>query len=233
MLVVDKGKLRMNRATIYDKRAGQWMSPNTGAPFSMLRGMGCNDCSSGLGFVDPATATMLAQAAPQILDKIAAFFSLGTGRREANMITPMQNDIHYNVLAPISAALDNPETLTLQDLEMMLNTLETTEQAWLSFLQTTQWSDGRAAIQAEATLKPYFTEFKNEIRTYIGQMTGTVYTGTVPSIPGGTGYPPRYTTTGSGGSGTNFLNSVSSYMPMILAGAAIVMLPRLLGGRKP
>jgi hypothetical protein len=49
----------------------------------------------------------------------------------------------------------------------------------LDFLHGTQWQDGRAAQQAEATLAPYFSEFKTELaglRTHLCGSTGGIIT---------------------------------------------------------
>lgn len=143
--------------------------------------------------------TVIANAG-QIIRSIEEFLGIGGGRREAVQITPIQNQIHYNVLAPVSAFLDTPiANQQYEDLQAALKVLTDTEAGWLAFLRNTDWSDGRAAIQAQATLDPYFREFTSEIRNKLASMPEPWFPdegevpGVIPVYP--PGYePPIYTT---------------------------------------
>lgn len=114
-----------------------------------------------LGFLPLLAAVSSTSGDGNIVDKLLSFLHIGAGRQEADQIVPYQNEVHYNVLAPISKALEGtPDYYSLQS---MYKTLTETESAWLRFLHETQWSDGRAAVQAEATLAPFFSGLKNEL----------------------------------------------------------------------
>lgn len=97
------------------------------------------------------------------LNSIGGLIGIGGGRREADQIVPVQNQVHSQVLAPTSAALQQIALLDAMQVQALYNNLVTAEQQWLAFLHNTQWSDGRAATQAEATLAPYFTDFKSRL----------------------------------------------------------------------
>jgi hypothetical protein len=160
---------------------------------------------SGLG-IDPVTAATAGQKAIEFIAKVEDFLNIGPGRREADMIVPFQNDVGNLVLAPVSAALDSGIEYSHDEWVQMYNALVTTEAAWLKFLRNTEWDDGRAAVQAEATLAPYFAEFKPELLAHI-EATGGIFAWlqtdvggvTVPIVsgPGGAGVDPVYTTQGT------------------------------------
>jgi hypothetical protein len=127
---------------------------------------------SGMGFVDPATALSVAEAGAGIISKISNFLGIGKGRMEADQITPYQDEISNDVLAPISAALNSGTDRSASEWQTMYNTVVSTEQSWLRFLHDTEWFDGRAAVQAEATLAPYFDAIKQHLQLKISEAGG-------------------------------------------------------------
>jgi hypothetical protein len=129
----------------------------------------------GLGFVDPGTAAMALQTASGFVSKIESFFNIGAGRREADQIVPYQNDVHYNVLAPVASALEGD--LSYNQLQSLYKALTDAETAWLKFLRETQWSDGRAATQAESTLAPIFSSLKSQLVSRLSAKTGGLFSG--------------------------------------------------------
>jgi hypothetical protein len=143
------------------------------------------------------------------------------------MIVPYQNEILNTVLAPISSVLDSGRDLGYNELQGMYQALVNTETAWLHFLHDTEWSDGRAAIQAEATLAPYFQEFKTEISGLLSGKTGGIFGGPTildwfPSyVPGG---GPAYEPGLPGGTVTEA--GSSWLMPVLVGGVAIMLLSK-------
>lgn len=160
-----------------------------------MAGMCCDECDtggdcggeglagkwSGLGFyIDPQmAASMLVQAKTTITNAIAQienFLGIGQGRTEADLIVPTQNQITSTVLAPISAAVQEPgiHTETCDALTATLNTLNQTEQKWLIFLHDARWTDGRASQQAETTLAPYFSGLRQDLTDEINARCGII-----------------------------------------------------------
>lgn len=201
----------------------QYLSANTAAPFAMSRcGNEPRTLGRGLGELDPQQAETLVNSAGSIIAKIESIFGIGGGRLEANQITPIANDIHYKIFAPIAAALDNGSTLSYQNLQTMWNSLVSTEDRWLTFLHTTDWNDGRAATQAERDFAPYFSSYRTRIAALLGRITGNITVGGViiPGVPNtGGGYLPTL----PGG----FMDTLQGALPFILAGAFIFMLPKI------
>src|ERR1700704_717481 len=122
-----------------DRQKMTYLLPkNTGAPFAQMRGCGCDESMSralaSLGriqFNDPMTAQFVAQEGRNILKKLTGM--IGAGRKEADAIVPMQNEIHHNILAPVSAALEHEDQLTYDELYMLWNNLTNAEKGWLDF----------------------------------------------------------------------------------------------------
>lgn len=210
----------------YDHSKAQHLNHNTGAPFAMLRGLGLNVQEMNQFNPEP-----ISRAAIDVIAQITDFLGIGAGRREADEIVPTQNYIHYNVLAPIAEAVNASyaPNISRSQLEEMLQALRMTEENWLRFLHDTQWSDGRAAVQAEATLEFLFEDQERKILAlmpdapYFSNVEPPVYT---PYTPGGgstpgTGYVqrPPYLSTGFGpgsfGSGST---------PLILGAVALFAL---------
>lgn len=175
----------------------------------------------------------ISRAALQIGSKVESFFSFGAGRREANEIVPYQNEIHYNVLAPIAEAVNAPykAQLSQAQLNTMLQALLQTKASWLSFLHNTNWSDGRAATQAENTLAFLFSDQERKIRELL---VNAPMFGGAPQAPGvkpvyipGSNVPQYPTTyTGTVG-GSSFLATLQQYAPFLLLGAALFAIPKI------
>lgn len=143
---------------------------------------------NGLGQIDPGTMFAINEAfvhAKDLWDDIKRIFGIGAGAREADAIVPLQNQITEQVIVPVSAFLtgvnNSTITPTCSELQTWLNQVTTTEQKWLDFLHKTQWADGRAATQAEATLAPYFKNAKTDLQKYIQQKCGVLGGGGIPT----------------------------------------------------
>jgi hypothetical protein len=175
--------------------------------------------------LDPATIV----SAGSLISRFESMLGIGAGRREADQIVPYQNEIHYNVLAPISAALDDPGGMTWEELTSGLKILTDTETAWLTWLHNTNWSDGRAAVQAEATLAPLFTEFKNEIRARLAVTPEpwfpdpVIIPGVLPTNPPNVIPDPVYTTAPPP---TQTASALPSWLLPVVAIGAVVLLSR-------
>ena len=158
--------------------------------------MSCCSQTNGLGAlgqeqegagVDPATILALQQAfvhAQDLWNDIKQIFGIGAGAREADAIVPLQNEVHQTFLAPLSAYLDNTATKTCAEIQAWQAQFTLVENRWITFLHGTEWQDGRAAQQAEATLGPYFAEFKAELLQLQRTLCGT--TGGIITNPDGT-----------------------------------------------
>ena len=145
--------------------------------------MSCCSQRNGLGAlgqegasgVDPATLIAIQQAfvhAKDLWDDLKAIFGIGAGAKEADAIVPLQNEVHATFLAPLSAYLDSTVTKNCAEINTWLTQFALVEKRWIDFLHGTQWTDGRAAQQAEATLAPYFSEFKAELNGLQKQLCG-------------------------------------------------------------
>lgn len=133
-----------------------------------------------------------------VIQKIENFLHIGTGHMEADRITPIQNDVFLNVVKPITDNVNlYGSTLSYQTLSAMWNAIEAVKAKWLTFLHSTNWSDGRAAAQAEETLAPYFSDIEAKIQ-HLLQTASTSITDVIGGVtlPGGT-YPPVTTMGGS------------------------------------
>lgn len=178
MLMLDASKMMHHTPEAYYPP-----SKFTGAPFAMLRGLSREDPGfygySGLGLntgsstesdminlanfgTDPIGSSILAigGAVGRVIGLIENLLSIGSGRREADQITPIQNKMTTEVLAPAYAALDadyaGAKPMTCRETAYVYKSLLDGETSFLNMLHSTQWSDGRAAQQAEAYMRPYF-----------------------------------------------------------------------------
>lgn len=224
---------------VFDRSKTQVLSANSAAPWAMLRGY--NDYG-GLGLntqtiqaANQFNPEPISRAAIDVITSIQDFFGIGRGRAEADEIVPIQNYIHYNVLAPIAEAVnaDYAEALSKSQLQAMLDALLETRDNWLHFLRDTQWTDGRAAVQAENTLAFLFDDQERKIRAlmpnapYFSNVEPPVYT---PYTPGGGttgGGTPSTRVYRSGTGGSPYLQATQNYLPWILAGAFLFMLPKI------
>lgn len=104
-----------------------------------------------VGMSNPVTAAFTIGLS--ILGDLASF--IGAGRREADVITPVQNSVQSR-LAQIDAAVghDAMGTEDMNLLQTVLNELQTTGGNFLSFLRDPRFTDGRASGQAANTIMP-------------------------------------------------------------------------------
>lgn len=140
---------------------------------------------NGLGQIDPATIVALQEAfvhAKDLWEDLQNIFGIGAGRREADVIVPIQNQITQQILAPVGDFLErvrnNQVVATCAECTTWKTQLDAAEQKWLTYLHTTKWVDGRAAQQAEATLAPIFQSQKTELQQCITAKCGIIGGGT-------------------------------------------------------
>ena len=149
--------------------------------------------TNGLGQIDPGTAFAINQAvvhAKDLWDDIQKIFGIGAGRREADAITPLQDQIMAQVLVPVGAFLQEVRTgvnttATCSEFQTDLAQVKAAETHWLNFLHQTQWQDGRAATNAEATLKPIFDSQRTELTALVQQKCGSIPGGGIFTTPTG------------------------------------------------
>lgn len=174
------------------------------------------------------------KAALMVMSQIEDFLNLGQGRREADQIVPIQNQIHHQVLAPVAEAVNASyrHEINQSQLAKMLSTLLNVEEAWLMFLHDTEWTDGRAAVQAEATLDFLFADQARKIR----ELQQTAPSGGNVDIPDiGIVHIPGAPDVGGpgddGGGYGSYAATGQSYLPIVLAAAAFFVLPKVLSKR--
>lgn len=226
---------------VFDRSKTQVLSANSAAPMAMLRGWDNTPSDyTGLGFdmqslqeANQFNPEPISRAAIDVIASMQKFLGIGRGRMEADQITPIQNYIHYNVLKPIAEAVNASyaQALSGSQLQDMLDALLTTKQNWLDFLHNTQWTDGRAATQAENDLAFLFDDQERKLRAlmvsapWFSNVEPPVYT---PYTPGGGttagGRPSTQITRSGAGS---ILRATGDYLPLILGAAFLFMLPRI------
>jgi len=167
----------VNRAGFITLKKGENQMPCC----SQTNGLG------GLGQIDPGTILALQEAfvhAKDLWEDIEKIFGIGSGRHEADVIVPLQEQITQQILAPVGDFLErmrtNQITATCAECTTWRTQLVAAETKWLTYLHNTQWQDGRAAQQAEATLAPIFKSQKDELQVCINQKCGV--TGGIGSI---------------------------------------------------
>lgn len=165
---------------------------------------------NGLGDIDMQALTIAINDAKRAWEGFLEALGIGAGRMEADVIVPLQNKITTETIVPVSAFLTDINTgkitPTCSEIRKWQLDVATAEGKWLGFLHNTEWKDGRAAQQAEATLAPYFANAKRDLTKYESQYCGI--------LGGG----------GGGGISTPF-GEIS--LPMLaLAGGAIYLLTR-------
>lgn len=155
--------------------------------------MPCCQQTNGLGQLDPGTMFAINEAfvhAKDLWEDIQRIFGIGAGRREADVIVPLQNQIEAQILAPVGDFLatvrNGTYNPTCADCTTWLSQIKAAESKWLSYLHTTQWQDGRAAQQAEATLKPIFDSQKAELQQCVTAKCGVIGGGGIITNPDGT-----------------------------------------------
>lgn len=155
----------------------------------MDSGMDCQGCShglSGLGSLGVTSSELQAGVsalknfvtqAKQLWHDLEDALGIGAGRREADVVVPVQNEVVSRIITPVSAYLTSINngtiTPTCTDLRVWYAQVLDAENSWLHFLHDTQWIDGRAADQAESTLLPYWTNAKRDLQKYESQYCGT------------------------------------------------------------
>ncbi len=195
-----------------------------------LHGMGLNTDATGTALttaaeIDPEP---ISKAALTIIATIEGFFGAGKGRMEADQITPIQAKITTDVIAPIVSAIKGPNasSLSTQQLQAMWNILESTKASWLNMLHTTQWSDGRAAQQAEAGMAPYFSDQEARIQELLKTSSFSIS----QAVTGVPGLPGLVTTGPSGISTTNpaLTAGFGTILPVAIGVLALIFLmPKL------
>jgi hypothetical protein len=146
------------------------MGLNNAGP--MLNGL------SGLGQIDPTGAALAIADAKHLWDDLVNALGIGAGRREADIIVPVQNKVFDGSVKPIVDYLTNLKNGTIQpDCTILRNDLaglSSVETQWLNYLHATKWQDGRAATQAEATLEPWFTNTKADLQSHINESCSSI-----------------------------------------------------------
>jgi hypothetical protein len=142
----------------------------------MLNGIPYYIGVSGLGQIDPITIATAVTEAMDAWNQLLSALGIGAGAREADVIVPVQNKVVSTVIAPVSDYLTSVNNKThiptCAELQTWLSEVTQAKTIWLNYLHNTQWQDGRAAQQAEATLAPYFTNATNDLNKYILQYCG-------------------------------------------------------------
>jgi len=199
---------------------------------------GITDSMSTIAAFDPepisSSALQVAATAGKVISQIESFFGIGAGRREADQIVPIQNDLHYNVIKPVYDILElsDKSGVSCQTLATLYQSAYAAWSKWIEFLHNTQWSDGRAAVQAENTLAPYWNTILGGPGAPGGleQIFNSRQCGVwrPPVVPGaaatitvqpgaGAGYPIEF---------GDFGAMLQQYAPYILAGLGFMFLSR-------
>jgi len=216
---------------VLDKQKMQHLATNQAAPFAGFRKY------RGLGFVDPVTAMAVFEGVASnsggggsssfgatiqnIIVKIESLLGIGMGRREADEIVPIQNEIVRDVIAPAVAAMQDYR-ISYEEMAMLWANVKAAERSWLEFLHETNWSDGRAATQAEATLEPYFNDIYDSIRVRVMEITGGDMPSEFEDLIGG-GLTIRRQRVGT----STFFKSAETYLPWILGGLALMYFSKI------
>lgn len=182
----------------------------------------------GLGQTDPVTIGAIGSAithARDLWNDIKAIFGIGAGAREADVISPLQNQITNTVLVHAAEMTTNPEGYTCTQFQQQLGAINSAYTQYKTYLTTTDWQDGRAAQQAlwwltgiEGTpgQEPWFKIITDDFREAMAAKCS------VGGIPGGPILGPG---------GIFFDTEGNVNWPVIaLAGGAIYMLSRKKGG---
>lgn len=144
---------------------------------------------SGLGAIDVDAFGGVLAGAKVAWDNLVQALGIGAGRREADIIVPIQNKVVSDIIAPIyafdDAVLNKNQPVDCNEARMFLASVTSAEQQWLNYLHLTKWQDGRAATQAEATLQPYFAQCKRDLNTIISTKCSSV-AGSIGDVLGST-----------------------------------------------
>ena len=126
--------------------------------------------------MDPVTVSTAIADAKNFLSGI--FGNWGEGRREADVIVPVQEAI-YNQLVSINRQVDDVEDPNV--LYTWLEYLQQWRSQFITFVEDPAFTDGRASQQALNDLIPVID---GTIRTVNGQLSIIGYETGVPSGPG-------------------------------------------------
>ena len=133
---------------------------------------------SGMGEIDVNAFGGVLAGAKVAWDNLVQALGIGAGRKEADIIVPIQNKVVNDIIAPIyafdDAVLNKNQPVDCNQARSFLASVTSAEQQWLNYLHLTKWQDGRAATQAEATLQPYFANCKRDLNTIIATKCSTV-----------------------------------------------------------
>ena len=116
--------------------------------------MRCDACNMqrpyliGLGQIDPVSMSLAIADAKHLWDDLLKALGIGAGRREADVITPLQDKLTATVLVPTVEMGSHPELHTCAEMQKELADLNAAYSQFKTFLTTTKWADGRAAKQA-------------------------------------------------------------------------------------
>jgi hypothetical protein len=141
---------------------------------------------NGLGQIDPTSAALAIADAKHMWDDLINALGIGAGRREADVVTPVQNRIFNGSVAPLvdylTAIHNGSVKVDCTTLTSDLAVMDAAEKQWLSFLHDTKWQDGRAAQQGEATLAPWFTNTRADAKKVLTDDCGSIATGIPDAI---------------------------------------------------
>lgn len=232
---------------VMDRNKTQYLGPhqllalNTAAPFSMLRGLhglGLNisDSLESIAAFDPepisSTALQVGATASKVITQIESFLGIGAGRREADQIVPIQNQMHMEIIKPVYDVLEMPDKsgVSCTTLASLYQSAYAAWTKWIDFLHNTQWSDGRAAVQAENTLAPYWNTILGSPNSPGGleQIFNAKQCGVwrPPTIPGAqatiTVSPVSVVSSGF----ANVAESLRQNLPLVLGVVALAMFSR-------
>lgn len=176
-----------------------------------LRGLGQAESVDIQGMMT-ALKTFVSQA-KAFWNQLEEALGVGAGRREADVITPIQDKITQTILAPAVQLAANPAT-RCADIQKMAGVIEYARIEFRNFLINTQWQDGRAADQAmiwlegplpASTSGAWFHQVQSDFANDVQRICGVV---------------------GGGGSPGGIFQS-SGALPLLLG--ALFVLPKLLG----
>ena len=185
-------------------------------------------------------AFTVGSTAIKFINTVESWFGIGAGRREADEITPTQNQLQTAIISPIYAQMANGTAMSCGTIATLYLSAFKAWQQWMHFLHDTSWSDGRAAVQAEATLAPYFNTILGSDSGAAGQypqggleqIFNAKQCGSWVSHPNPVGTEPIPATIVEGGgplttAGILSAETVKQYLPYALIGIAAFSLSKI------
>lgn len=185
----------------------------TGSTDGTIMGFATNLAGSiaeGAQFGGPVGASLA--GASSVIQSLVG--SIGKGRKEADVIVPVQNQVG-GVLASISDAKDDPATTVPQYLNLYFLTIDTYRR-FDAFTRDPRFTDGRASRQARDTIRPLI-DGKNDAGGIIRSDGGLLGLLEVKIAAKG-GVPPGNVANG----GAPYVSTITEYTqsPQIAAAAA-------------